>query len=314
MMPMPEYLIIDAAANAYADEIARLTGQPCAGMVCTSPKQALANYSGQPVVFGNPDMVASVLAELPDIAWVQSTWAGVTPLTAVPRRDYVLTGIKDVFGPPMSEYVTAYMLAHELKLFERMQQQRARNWYPRQSGTLHGKHLCVLGTGSIGAYIAKVATAFGMKTTGVNRSGRSTNAFDQVIPVDRLHNVLVDVDYLVATLPATKETTNLLDAAMLARLPAHACFINVGRSNIVDDDALMRSLRDNQLGGAVLDVFDTEPLPEDSPLWETPNLVVTAHKAAPSQPSLIAPVFVENYRRYWEKQPLKYVVEFERGY
>ncbi|ANO51377.1 hypothetical protein BA177_09350 [Woeseia oceani] len=311
---MPEYLIIDAAADAYADEIARLTGAPCSGIVCTSGKQAVEKYSGQPVVFGNPDMVASVLAELPNVEWVQSTWAGVTPLTAVPRRDYVLTGIKDVFGPPMSEYVTAYMLAHELKLFERMQHQRAHDWFPKQSGTLFGKHLCVLGTGSIGAYIARVAKAFGMQTTGINRSGTATDAFDQIKPVNEMHDILVDVDYLVATLPATAETNNLVDAKALARLPANACFINVGRSNVVNDDALMQSLRENKLAGAVLDVFDTEPLPKDSPLWETPNLVITAHKAAPSQPSLIAPVFVENYRRYCEKQPLKYVVGFERGY
>jgi phosphoglycerate dehydrogenase-like enzyme len=131
---------------------------------------------------------------------------------------------------------------------------------------------------------------------------------------DQLHEFLESLDFLVAILPNTPDTDNLLDAAALARLPAHAYFINIGRSNVVDDGALIDALRNHRLAGAALDVFDEEPVPQDSPLWDTPNLTITAHVAAVSYPSIIVPIFVDNYRRYLDKQPLKYVVDFAAGY
>ena len=118
----------------------------------------------------------------------------------------------------------------------------------------------------------------------------------------------------MVALPQTADTDNLLDAAALAKLPAQAYFINVGRSNVVDDGALIDALRNDRLAGAALDVFDEEPIPQDSPLWDTPNLSITAHIAAISHPSLIVPIFIENYRRYIKEQPLKYVIDFDAGY
>ena len=102
--------------------------------------------------------------------------------------------------------------------------------------------------------------------------------------------------------------------ATLALLPAHACFVNVGRANVVDDLALMAALDSGKLGGAVLDVFDEEPVPGDSPLWDTPNLIVTAHMAAVSHPELIVPIFLENYGRFTAGQELLNVIDFEQGY
>jgi phosphoglycerate dehydrogenase-like enzyme len=130
----------------------------------------------------------------------------------------------------------------------------------------------------------------------------------------RLHDFLEQCDYLVAVLPQTAATDKLLDAAALARLPAHAYFINVGRGNVVDDEALIDALHNNRLAGAALDVFNEEPVPKDSPLWDTPNLSITAHVAAVSYTSIIVPIFVENYRRYLDKQPLNYVIDFAAGY
>ena len=115
-------------------------------------------------------------------------------------------------------------------------------------------------------------------------------------------------------LPETPATTHLLDSAALAKLPAHAFFINVGRGNVVDDEALIDALRDGQLAGAAVDVFDEEPVPAASPLWRTPNLTITAHIAAMSHPQLIVPIFIENYRRYCNNEPLKFVIDLEEGY
>ena len=259
-------------------------------------------------------MIAAVLNQMPEVEWVQSTWAGVTPLVSIARRDYVLTGVKGIFGPQMSEYVLGYLLAHELRVIERAHAQRRRDWASIPSGVLQGKSLGIMGTGSIGQHIARTAAAFGMRVTGLSRSGAAVPGFDTVRPVDQLHGFLQGINYLVSTLPQTGATDSLLDAAALAQLPRDAYFINVGRSNVVDDTALIESLRNGDIAGAALDVFDEEPLPHDSPLWDTPHLTITAHIADISHPALIATIFIENYRRYFQGQRLRYVVDFDAGY
>ena len=251
---------------------------------------------------------------MPEVDWVQSAWAGVTPLVELRRRDYQLTGVKDVFGPQMAEYVIGYMLAHELKVFERRDAQRQHAWFRSISGTLHGKQLGIMGTGSIGRYIAMKAGFMGMGVTGLSRSGTAVPVFRNVMPGEKLYDFLQGLDYLVAILPDIPATNRLLDAMALKKLPSHAYFINIGRSNVVDDDALIDALNHGELAGATLDVFDDEPVPDDSPLWDQPQLNITAHIAAVSHAVLIVPIFVDNYRRYINDLPLQHIVDFEAGY
>lgn len=311
---MPECLIVSSAARAFAEEISRTADIAIPVKTSTSVEEAVDWYTGQPIVFGDPDMIAAVLAKLPDVKWVQSSWAGVKPLTDIVRRDYVLTGVKDVFGPQITEYVLGYLLAHELKVLERMSQQSKRKWFDVSSGGLQGKRMGIMGTGSIASHIAQTATVFGITVTGLSLSGAPAPGFGEVFPVSQLHDFLGELDFLVATLPQTDETENLLDRAALAKLPPHAYFINVGRGNVVNDDALVQALHSGALAGAALDVFDVEPIPQDSPLWNAPNLSITGHIAAISHPSLIVPIFIDNYRRYISNKPLKYIVDFNKGY
>ncbi len=307
-------LVLSGAAQRFAEEIARAGDIDIAVEACTTVAEALHRYSGQSIVFGNPDLVAAILPELPAVDWVQSTWAGVKPLCDIARRDFILTGVKDVFGPQISEYVMAYLLAHKLKVHERLARQRKREWYPAPSGVLQGKRLGVMGTGSIGAHVARTGRAFGMRVTGLSRSGAPSPDFDHVEPVSRLHDFLVGLDFLVTTLPQTDSTDRLLDRAALGKLPTHAYVINVGRGNVIDDDALVDALESDALAGAALDVFNEEPLPGDSRFWSAPNLTITAHIAAISHPSLIAPIFLENYRRFSNGEPLKFVIDLDKGY
>ena len=307
-------LIVTTLATEFAEEIKRLSGDTIPVTACSTVDEAIAAYANETVLFGSPGMIVQLMDKMPGVEWVQSSWAGVTPLIDAPRRDYVLTGVKDVFGPQMAEYSLGLLLAHELKLHERKRAQAAREWLGTHSGTLTGKRLGVMGTGSIGAAIAKAAGAFGMSSVGFSRSGNAVDGFEAVFPAEGLEAFLGDIDYLVATLPATPETTGLLNAKTLSLLPAHGYFINVGRSNVVDDDALISALSSGALAGAALDVFDEEPVPPASPLWDTPNLTMTAHIAAISHPLLIVPIFVENYRRYAAGEPLNYVVDFDLGY
>jgi phosphoglycerate dehydrogenase-like enzyme len=313
-MQRPGVLILASDARDYVPLLADLGGGDVELSVASSASEARARYSGQPVVLGQPDLVAAVLDGMPDVSWVQSTWAGVTPLLAAGRRDYVLTGVKDTFGPQMAEYVLAYLLAHELKLFERLGRQANRNWWTEPSGTLKGKTLGILGTGSIGSYIAGAARPFGVRTIGLSRSGERAEGFDRVLPVSRLDEFLTAPDYLVCVLPDTPGTTHLLDESAFGLMKKGCYLVNVGRGNLIDENALNDALFSGRLGGAVLDVFRHEPLPPDSPLWNAPGLIVTAHVAASSWPEDIAGVFSENYRRYCEGEPLDYRIDFDRGY
>ena len=311
---MADCLVLTTLAEEFVGEIQRLADGDIDVVGCKSPEEALHAYSGEKVLFGNPAQIADVLPKMPDIDWIQSSWAGVTPLIENERRDYTLTGVKGVFGPQMSEYVFGYLLASELRILRRKHEQKKRHWFHEHSGVLDGKTIGVMGTGSIGAHIAGTAKAFNMTTIGLSRSGAPAERFDEVYPASDLVAFLSRSNYLVSTLPDTPETNNLLNDATLAALPEHAYFVNVGRANVVDDEALMKALRTGHLSGAALDVFDSEPLADDSPLWSTPNLSVTAHIAAISHPLLIVPIFIDNFRRYEKNQPLNYVIDFKAGY
>ena len=311
---MPNCLFITKLADEFLAESRRISQRDMQATACKSAQEALDRYDGEEVLFGDPQMIASVLSEMPEVRWVQSSWAGVTPLVEHVRRDYQLTGVKGVFGTQMAEFTLGYMLANELRVFERRIKQQEATWYQAPSGTLRGKRLGIMGTGSIGRDIAGMAVKFGMEVHGLNRSGAEAANFSKVYAVDVIGEFLASLDYLVATLPQTPETDDLLTATTLTCLPPHAYFINVGRSNVVASDALVDCLQEGRLSGAVLDVFDQEPLPADSPFWRVPNLLVTAHIAAISHPLLIVPIFVDNYRRYVDDEPLQNKVDFVAGY
>jgi phosphoglycerate dehydrogenase-like enzyme len=267
------------------------------------------------VVFGEPALVAPALPRLTRVRWVQSTWAGVEPLLDPSlRRDYVLTNARGVFGGLMSEYVFAYMLAHERRLFEKRAAQQDRRWDPAPPGTLRGKVIGLLGVGSIGAALAGTAKHFGMRVKGYTRSSESSADVDEYFHGEAREPFARDLDYLVAVMPNTAATRQLVDAALLAALPPRAVFINPGRGSTVDEAALADALRTNRLAGAVLDVFAREPLPADHVFWTLPNVVITSHTAALSVPEDIAPLFIDNYRRYLAGAPLRYVVNFADGY
>lgn len=267
------------------------------------------------IVLGAPSMIAKELGNLPNVKWIQSTWAGVEPLLDPSlRRDYVLTNARGVFGGLMSEFVFGYLLAHERKILELVQAQREKEWKHFLTGTLRGKTIGLLGVGSIGAEVARTAKSFNMIVRGYTRSSKDCEYVDEYFHGDELLKFANGLDYLISILPNTKETRKLVDADLLSALPSRCVFINVGRGSAVDESALVEALENNKLAGAVLDVFEQEPLPKEHPFWTTKNLQMTFHTSAPSFPEDIAKVFIENYRLYIEGNPLKYQVNFERGY
>ncbi|HYM23651.1 MAG TPA: D-2-hydroxyacid dehydrogenase [Vicinamibacterales bacterium] len=267
------------------------------------------------VVFGEPSLIRAALPSLSGVRWVQSTWAGVEPLLdPTLRRDYVLTNARGVFGPLMTEYVFGYLLAHERLMFEKRDSQQAGEWDSKPPGTLRGKTIGLIGVGTIGAALARTAKHFGMMVKGYTRESESCSDVDAYYHGDDRLTFAADLDYLVAIAPNTALTRKLVDADLLAALPARAVFVNPGRGSIVDEEALAAALQARRLGGAVLDVFEQEPLPRDHVFWRTPNVLITSHTAALSFPPDIAPIFIDNYRRFAAGHLLRYRVDFEQGY
>ena len=313
-MMRPRVLVLAPDADRYLAELGALASSGTELVAAPSAQGALDDPRAFPVILGQPDIVAEYLAGGAEVRWIQSTWAGVRPLLSQARRDFVLTGVKDVFGAPIADYVMAYILAFEIKLLERLGRQARRSWWPEDSGSPTGKTMGILGTGSIGRHLAKVAAAFGMRVTGLNRSGQRADGFDAVFPVRRLAEFLGEADYVVCTLPDTPATRGLLDKDALAALKKSAYLVNVGRGPVLDEFALADALERGDLAGAALDVFVEEPLPRDHPVWHARNCIVTAHVAARSLPADIAGIFRENYERLLSGEPLKFRIDIDRGY
>ena len=306
-------LILSRHADAYARlvDAAHLTDLAIAS---SADPDTVASLDAHDLVLGEPSLIRKALPRLTALSWVQATWAGVEPLLdPALRRDYVLTNARGVFGSLMSEYVFAYLLAHERKIFEKRAAQEAGKWDPTHPGTLRGKQMGLLGVGSIGAALARTAKHFGMRVKGYTRASRGCPDVDAYFHGDRAA-FAEELDYLVSTVPNTASTVRLVDAALLAALPPRAVFVNPGRGSVVDEAALADALQSGRLAGAVLDVFQQEPLPADHFLWRTPNVLITSHTAALSVPADIAPVFIDNYRRLVSGQTLRYQVDFEAGY
>ncbi len=267
------------------------------------------------VVFGEPHLIRDALPLLPGLKWAQSTWAGVEPLLdPALRRDYILTNARGVFGGLMSEYVFGYLLLHERKMLQRLEAQRDRRWDATLTGRLNGKTIGLLGVGSIGAELARAAKFFGLTVRGFTRDSEGCEWVDRYFHGPELLDFARGLDYLVSVLPNTSETRKIIGAEVLAALPSSAIFINVGRGSALDEPALIQALDTGALAGAVLDVFEQEPLPASSPLWEAKNLIVTFHTSAPSFPEDIARLFCENYRRYAIGLLPNKIVSFIKGY
>jgi len=267
------------------------------------------------IILGAPPLLPELLPMANRLQWVQSTFAGVDSLCRPgSRRDYLLTGIKGVFGPLMSEYVFAHILARERHLPEACLTQQHREWDDLPYRSLQGLTLGICGLGSIGRHIAGTAHHFGMRVLAYKRTPGSDPRVAKVYQGQHLKEFLAEVDYLVLALPSTSDTRHLINSAALGAMKHDSVLINVGRGDTVVEADLVRALRHGTIAAAVLDVFEQEPLPETSPLWSLPNVTITPHNAARSFPEDVVRVFCDNYRRFLAGKTLENLVDFEVGY
>ncbi len=277
--------------------------------------EALDLCSHSNIIFGDPDLIKPLLNHAAKLEWMQSTWAGVEPLLGPTcRTDYLLTGVKGIFGPLISEYVLCHMLVHEKKVIERYESQKSLRWNDMKPGTLRGKSVGIMGVGSIGADIARSAKHFGMITNGYTRKDSSCRYIDTYFHEGRFDKFVTQLEYLVCVLPNTPSTSNLIDWPVFKAMPKNAVLINVGRGSTIDESSLVKALWEGEIAGAVLDVFKEEPLPPEHSLWGAPNITITSHTAGPTFPEGVAPVFIRNYLKFIRQESLDYLIDFKRQY
>lgn len=273
-----------------------------------SKAEALSELPDADAFVVNPtDWTDEYLDGLGPGTWVQATSTGYSafPLDAFEERGVVFTNATGNYGAPVADHAFALLLALARGVPACLDQQHDRRW-DRAVGdelrSLEGRTLTVVGLGDVGESVVRRALGFGMDVYGTKRDpadydGRLPD--ERVLPASGLGGVLPETDVLVLAVPLTDETRGLVDEAALAALPDSALLVNVARGPVVDEDALLDALEAGRLAGAGLDVFDEEPLPESSPLWDRDDVVVTPHVAGRSQSFVrrFVELFLDNYDR-----------------
>lgn len=261
-----------------------------------------------------------LIERLPKLKWIAAAAAGVDfILSTLPSHSKVLITRAQATMPKfMAEYCIQHMLNHIKNYDTVRQQQNEANWRHVRSDLLSRHTLGILGLGGIGTQLAITAKALGMRVLGAKRSERinpvQDAACDEIYTGDRWREMLPECDFLALLIPDTQGTKHLLGAEELASMKSSAVLINIARGAIVDESALISALREKTIAGAVLDVFEDEPLPPEHPFWSMDNVVVTPHCAGPSEEEAIVEEFLENYERWAKGGIPDRVVDIKRGY
>ncbi len=292
----------------------------------------LPNYDRLPEELPDTDIFvgyslrAQQLKDGKKLKWIHSTAAGVAQLMYPELRDsgIVVTNPSGMFSVPMAEHTMGLLLALARNFPDSVRQQDRATWsqqelwdLPQHLTELNDQVLLIVGYGSIGREVAKRAKAFAMRVWGVTRSGEGDRTHvEKIVAAVRLQEVLPQADYVLIAAPETSETKHLIGAAEIAKMKRGARLINVGRGSLLDEAALIRALESGALGGAALDVAETEPLPAESPLWKAPNLFITPHTSAVSDRlwERETALLMELLERWFDGRELFNRVNFARGY
>jgi phosphoglycerate dehydrogenase-like enzyme len=261
------------------------------------------------------------------LCWIHSPAAAVHQFLfpELVNSDVILTNAREVHGPVVAEHVMALIVALAKRIPDDVRYQQQHVWAqgivwrgrprPRE---LSGATLGLVGLGSIGRNVAKHAKALGMRVIAVreHEERKPRDFVDECLPSNRLSEMLGQADYIVLAIPVTPATKGMIGRKQLAKMKPDASLINVGRGPLIDEAALIDVLKQKKIGGAALDVFDQEPLPSDSPLWDLENLLITPHTAGMTDKLWTRhyELFSENLRRYLTHQPLLGLVDKKSGY
>ncbi len=294
-----------------------------------------AAFPGREIVsLENEDQFASEIGEIeyllalspPPDYWpqakklklVHSIGAGIDhmwPLKGLPEG-VIIANASGLVAEPMSEFGLALILIVRKRIDRAISQQRTRTWKRYSPLNVEGSTLGILGLGQIGAALARRAAQMGMRVIGTQRTPKTVEHVDKIYPPDQTIEVAAQSDVLISLLPWTPDTHGLIDETVIRAMKPGSALVNMGRGGIIDEAAMCRALEDGHLSGAALDVMEQEPLPEDSPLWHAPNLVMTPHIAGvfPTYMEEIALFFAANVERIEAGQPVPTEIPRDRGY
>ncbi|MGM9921429.1 MAG: D-2-hydroxyacid dehydrogenase [Bhargavaea sp.] len=273
------------------------------------------------IVTYGADIDENVLDRAKNLKWIMVASAGVEqmPLGRIAEMDIPVTNVRGIHKTPMAETMLAHILAYKKKLRDVYDQQERSEWKQKIRGTelLDSKAL-ILGPGAIGGEVGRLLQAFGVRTFGCNRSGRPAEYMDEMVSFDGLLEALPEMDTVISVLPSTPETKGLLGRDHFAAMKDTALFLNFGRGDLYEEKVLIEALENGRPAAAVLDVFETEPLPADNPLWKMENVTVSPHISSHSGKYIdrSLEIFMPNLRAYLEGKAdqMENRVDPERGY
>ncbi len=259
-----------------------------------------------------------LLPEMKRLQWIHFLSAGVDRLWdwELENKGYIFSKSSGVHAQPISDHVMAMALYFSRRLGEFYRQQKKREWNRHPLGELYGMSMGILGMGAIGRACAQKARAFEMRVIGTANRPREMEGIDYCGGPDMIDRVLQESDYLVIALPLTEKTRGLIGEKEIAKMKKNAVIINIARGEIIVEPALIKALQDGRIRGAGLDVFAEEPLPEESPLWEMENVLITPHIAGstPYYMERALKIFLNNWQAFRANHPLPTGVDLERGY
>ncbi|WFR59294.1 D-2-hydroxyacid dehydrogenase [Anaerocolumna sp. AGMB13025] len=271
------------------------------------------------IIYGWPEV--QYLKDAENLKWLHLPSAGADGYTnkaSYYNKDIILTNSSGVFGLPIAEHVFAMILSYNRNLQEYAYDKKEKIWKGlTKTRDFYGSTIGIIGLGDIGTEIAKRAKAWGAEVLAVKRTITEVPEYvDKLYSLEDIDEVLTQSDYVVLALPNTQKTQGIMNEEKLKKMKPHAFLVNIGRGALIDQEALIKALQENWIGGAGLDVTTPEPLPEDSPLWELPNVILTPHTSG-SSPSNITrrfEMFNRNLKLFLENKPLENLVDFTEGY
>lgn len=267
-------------------------------------------------MYPTPD---TLRAAAPRLRWIQLTSAGMdrAARSGLVESDFLLTSASGLHATPIGEFVLTVMLMFAKGAHKFIRAQDRREWIRYMPQELYGKTVGVVGLGHIGGEVARLAKAFGCRVIAMRRSQATQDErVDAFVPASELHRLLGESDYVVLAVPLTNETRHMIGEAELRAMKPSAVLINIARGACVDEQALVRALKDGAIGGAGLDVFEQEPLPPESELWGLENVILSPHISGGTEiyNQRATGIFCENLRRYLAGEPLMNLADPKRGY
>tara|TARA_B100000795_G_C22759934_1_gene423156 strand:+ start:186 stop:1208 length:1023 start_codon:yes stop_codon:yes gene_type:complete len=255
----------------------------------------------------------------PQLKWIHIISAGVNHLHPFDwmKKDLVLTNSSGVHGKKAGEFGLMSILMLQNHMTRIITNQKNKKFYSLLSKPIKDKKVVVVGTGSLGGSMVKHIHLLGANVIGVNRKGRNVEGCSKVITFDKIDEVLPEADFLYLAVPETSETKGLINKEKLDKLKPSCGIVNIGRQSVMDYEALILKLNNNEIAGAILDVFSKEPIDKDSNLWDTPNLVITPHISSDSEGNyieLVLDIFFNNLKLFIKKKELKNQVDRNLGY